>query len=210
MQENEPYVITISRQLGSGGAYIGQRLSSRFGISYFDREIITRAAQKLNVPEDNLTHRDEKVTPAWRSMAAATVFGNPYIYTPPPKNMPTDKELFQAENDIIMDIARQVSAVIIGRGGYCILRSHSRHLSIFLHADMAFREQRVQEVYHVSLQEARKMIQSTDSSRASYLHAKTGCDWMDVRQYHICLDTSVLGLELAEEIIANAVKARFG
>ena len=210
MEQKEPYIITISRQLGSGGSYIGKRLASKLGILYIDREIISRAAEKLNIPENNLSYRDEKVTPLWRSMLGATVYGNPYVYTPPPINLPSDKELFQAEADIILDIARQASAVIIGRGGYHVLRNHSRHLSVFLHAAVAFREQRVQKLYHLSLPEARKMVQSTDSSRASYLHAKTGGDWVDARQYHISLDTSILGLELAEELITEAAKARFG
>ena len=209
MSQTEPYVISISRQIGCGGSYIGKRLASRLGILYVDREIITRAAQKLNVTEKEIIARNEKVTPLWRSMVEATLYGNPFGYVPPPLNVPSDKELYQAEAEIIQDIARQASVVIIGRAGYHTLRNHSRHLSVFLHADVAFREQRVQEIYHLSAAEARKQVQSTDSSRASYLHAKTGGDWVDARQYHLALDTGVLGLELVEEIIVTAVQARF-
>jgi len=209
MSQNTPYVITISRQIGSGGAYIGQRLASRLGILYIDREIVNRAAQQLNISENNLISRDERVTPLWRSMLASTIYGNPYGYVPPPLNIPTDKVLYQAESDIILDIAKQASAVIIGRGGYYILRSHPRHLSIFLHAAVAYRQQRIQEQYHLSLLEARKMIQSTDESRASYLRVITGADWINAGQYHISLDTGALGLEPVEDIIVAATQARF-
>ena len=152
MKQNGPYVITISRQIGSGGAYIGKRLADRLGISYFDREIINRAAQQLNLTENSLLTRDEKVTPSWRSMIEATIYGNPFGYIPPPICTPTDKELFQAESDIILDIAKQISAVIIGRGGHYTLRNHPRHLSIFLHGSVAFREQRIQGLYHLYCQ----------------------------------------------------------
>ncbi|MBN1375003.1 MAG: cytidylate kinase-like family protein [Dehalococcoidia bacterium] len=204
-----PYIITISRQIGSGGAYIGKQLASKLGISYVDREIVSRAAQQLNISEDSLISRDERVTPLWRSVLEQSVFGSPYTYVPPPLNIPDDKELYRAESDIIMDIAKHGSAVIIGRGAYHVLRSHPRRLSIFLHADVAFREQRIQELYHLSLPEAQKRIQSTDNSRASYLRLITGEDWTDARQYNISLDTGILGFELVEDVVAAAAHARF-
>ncbi len=204
-----PYVITISRQIGSGGSYIGKQLADRLAISYIDREIVNGAARKLNISENILISRDERVTPLWRSMLEATIYGNPYGYAPPPLNIPTDKDLYQAESEIIMDIAQQTSAVIVGRGGYYILRNHPRHLSVFLHAAVDFRLQRMQELYHLSLPEARRMIQTTDDSRADYLRVITGDDWTDARQYNISLDTSVLGLELAVDTIEAAAHKRF-
>jgi cytidylate kinase len=209
MKQDSPYVITISRQIGSGGAYIGRRLAGRLGILYIDREIVNRAAQKLNIPENVLISRDEKVTPLWQSMLESTIHGNPFGYVPPLLNVPSDEELHRAEADIILDIARQGPAVIVGRGGYHILRSHPRHLSVFLHADAAFREQRIRELYHLSLPEASKMMQSKDDSRASYLRLITGEDWRGACQYNISLDTGALGFKLAENIIATAAQARF-
>lgn len=209
MKQDAPYIITISRQTGSGGAYIGRRLASRLGISYVDREIVNRAAQQLNVSEKVVVSRDEKVTPLWRSLLESTAFANPYTYVPPPLNLPGDKELYRAESNIISDIAKQASAVIIGRGGYHVLRSHPRLLSIFLHAAVEFRQQRIHELYHMSLPEAGKMIQSKDNSRADYLRVITGEDCTDARQYNISLDTGILGFELVEDIIVAAAKARF-
>jgi cytidylate kinase len=82
-------------------------------------------------------------------------------------------------------------------------------LSIFLHADIDFRQRRVQELYHVSPQEALKLISSIDHDRGSYLRALTGQDWLDARQYHLSLDTGVLGLDKAEDIILDTFRARF-
>lgn len=209
MKQNAPYVITLSRQIGSGGAHIGQRLANRLGISYIDREIVHQAAQRLKISENELIPRDERVTPLWRSLLQSSVYiGEGYI--PPLPDPITDEKLYQAESDVILDIAEHTSAVIVGRGGHYVLRNHPRLLSIFLHADIPFRQQRIQQLYHLSPPEALKMVHSIDKSRASYLRVLTRQDWIDARQYHISLDTGVLGLEVAEDIIAAAVRARFG
>jgi cytidylate kinase len=132
-----------------------------------------------------------------------------WAYDPPPLDTLNDKNLYKVESDIITRIANQRNAIIVGRGGYYVLRQHPRCLSIFLHADIDFRQRRVQELYHVSPQEALKLISSIDHDRGSYLRALTGQDWLDARQYHLSLDTGVLGLDKAEDIILDTFRARF-
>lgn len=210
MDKNVPYVLTISRQFGSGGAYLGQRLATRLNILYLDREILQRAAKELGVPETVLEHRDEKVTPRWKFSLQAMTVATSWIYTPPSLDWVVDKTLYDAESEIIRNIAQERSAVIIGRGGYYILRQHPRCLNISLHASIEFRQLRVQELYQLTAPQALKLIHSTDKERARYLHALTGHDCQDVCQYHVSLDTSVVGLEKAEDIILATLQARFG
>ena len=209
MTEAVPYVITISRQLGSGGAFLGQRLAFRLNALYLDHEIVRQAAQELKIPEENLVVRDEKVTSRWQSVLQSFVDSTSWAYDPPPLDTLNDKNLYKVESDIITRIANQRNAIIVGRGGYYVLRQHPRCLSIFLHADIDFRQRRVQELYHVSPQEALKLISSIDHDRGSYLRALTGQDWLDARQYHLSLDTGVLGLDKAEDIILDTFRARF-
>lgn len=210
MIQNTPYVITISRQIGSGGSYIGQRLASRLGITYVDREIVRQTAERLGTSEANLIAHDERITPFWKALLESSIYSNPEGYTIPPPDRITDKRLYQIESEIILDIAKHSSAVIIGRGGHYLLHKHPRHLSIFLHADITFRQQRIQETYHLSPADALKMIKDIDISRANYLHMITKKHWMDASQYHITLDTGILGLKLAEDIIVSAAQTRFG
>jgi cytidylate kinase len=210
MKETSPFVITISRQIGSGGAYLGKRLASRLNVLYLDREIMSQAAKELKMPVESLESRDEKLTPFWRSLLESYAYVTPTPYVPPPLHMPTDRELYSTESNIITRIAQQHSVVIVGRGGYYVLRQHPRHLSILLHADIAFRQKRVQELYHVSAEEALKLIKSIDKEREHYLRALTGQNCMDARHYHLSIDTSVVGLEKAEEIILATLRARFG
>lgn len=209
MTESSPFVVTISRQLGSGGAYLGQRLAKRLKALYLDREIVCRAAQELKMPAKDLEWRDEKVTPRWQSILKSTAYATSW-YVPPPLDMPTDETLYNTESDIITRIAQQRTAIIVGRGGYYVLHQHPRCLSIFLHANVDFRQLRVQELYHVSAQQALKLINSGDRQRARYLRKLTAQDWTDARQYHLSLDTSVAGLDKAEYIILAAIHARFG
>jgi len=201
MKLNSPFVITISRQLGSGGAYIGKKLAENLNIFYADREIINMAAKQLSVFEEDLQSRDEKVSSFWQSFLQSYAFVNPYSYNTNPQINPTDKELFNAEKEVIEHIAKERSAIIIGRCGSHILREHPNHLSIFLHADLTFRKDRVQKLYNISKAAAREMITQKDKERTFYHNTFTSMEWSDARQYHISLDTGKLGLYKSMEVI---------
>ncbi len=201
MKLNSPFVITISRQLGSGGAYIGKQLAKNLNIFYADREIINMAAKQLSVLEEDLQSRDEKVSSFWQSFLQSYAFVNPYSYNTQPEINPTDKELFNAEKEVIEHIAKERSAIIIGRCGSHILREHPNHLSIFLHADLTFRKGRVQQLYNISKAAAGEMIAQKDKERTFYHNTFTNMDWPDARQYHISLDTSKIGLDKSVEFI---------
>ena len=151
MIQTQPLVLTISRQLGSGAAFIGQQLAERLGILYLDREILHQAALQLEITEETLQSYDERLTPLWQSLLKPFTYGVPEtMYTPPPLNLPTDHDLFEVESKILSQVARTQSAVIIGRGGVHVLRNHPRHCSIFLHAPNTFRLQRIKDIYQLS------------------------------------------------------------
>ena len=132
MKQTTPFVITISRQLGSGGAYIGQQLAKRLNIDYVDREILSKAAKQLAVLEEDLESRDEKLLSFWKSFFHINGF-SPDVHIPPRMNFPFDREIFDAETNIIEHIARERSSVIIGRCGFHILREYSNCVSLFLY-----------------------------------------------------------------------------
>ena len=210
MTAESPFVITISRQLGSGGAYLGQRLAEQLGIVYLDREIVSQAAKQLKVLEEDLEFRDEKKASFWESVFQFGTYSSTNTYMPPEIYIPSDREFFQAESEIIQKVAGERSAVIIGRGGSWVLRKHPRHVSIFLHADCAFRQQRVEEIYDVPAQKAEELIAKSDLERARYFHTLTGREWADARQYHLAVDTSVVGLAETETLLLAWIKNHFG
>jgi cytidylate kinase len=210
MTKTSPCVITISRQLGSGGAYLGQRLAQSLKFLYLDHEIVHQAAEELKIPVEHLAVRDEKVTSNWQSVLQSFAYSTSWTYAPPSLNILNDTDFYNVESDIITKIAKQCSAVIVGRGGHYVLRDNPGCLNIFLHADVKFRQHRVEEVYHVSPEQALKLMNSVDRERARYLKMLTGQDWLDARQYHLSLDTGLLGMEKSEAIILETFRARFG
>ncbi len=201
MKKTSPFVITISRQLGSGGTYVGQQLANKLNIFYADREIIRQAAKQLSILEDDLKSRDGKIISFWQSfLHLCTFVADPY--TPPQIIIaPTDHELFKVEAGIIERIAKERSAVIIGRCGYHILCEHPNHISIFLHGDIAFRIGRIQKLYNVSEEVAGKMIFQNDKERAYYNYKFTGKEWTDARQFDLSIDTCKIGLDESVELI---------
>ena len=197
-----PFIITISRQLGSGGSYIGQQLAKTLNIFYADREIIHQAAKKFSLLESDLELHEEKISSFWQNIAQSYALGVPDAYIMP-QYITTDSALFRGETEIIEHIAKEQSAVIIGRCGSYILRNHPNHVSIFLHGDKIFRTNRIQKVYNVSEEEAGKMIVQSDRERAIYNHTFTGEEWTDARQCDLSIDTSKIGLDKSIDLIMN-------
>lgn len=207
--ENNPYVITISRELGSGGAYFGKKLSKRLGILYVDREILKGAAKQLNISDQDLECRDEKVTSFWQSLVMSYANGVPDIYIPPQIYIPTDGEFYKAETEIIQSTANNTSCVIVGHAGSFVLRKHPKHLSIFLHADKEFRKKRVMELYKVPENKAKKLIAESDKDRVHYYNVLSGENWLEALQYDICIDTSKMDFDKIEDLLVECVKTRF-
>jgi cytidylate kinase len=200
VKNNSPFAITISRQLGCGGAYVGQQLAKKLNIFYADREIISQAAKQFSVLEEDLKSRDEKKLSFWQSFIRSYATA-PDTYVKPHIMAPTDHALFKSESEIIARIAKERSAVIIGRGGSYILREHPNHVSLFLHGDITFRKNRIQKLYAVSDEVAGNMIAQSDKERALYHQTVTGQKWADARRYDLSIDTSKTVLDKCVELI---------
>ena len=206
MKQTTPFVITISRQLGSGGAYIGQQLAKKLDIDYVDREILSKAAKQLAVVEADLESRDERLLSFWNSFFHINGFAEDY-HLPPQMNFPFDREIFDAEAEVIEHIARERPAVIMGRCGFHILREHSNRVSLFLHADISFRSKRVQELYNISEKAALDMISKNDRERANYIETFTVKKWTDARHFDLTLDTGKIGFDKSTELILKYLES---
>jgi cytidylate kinase len=211
LQETQPIVITISRQLGSGGGLIGERLAAKLKAAYLDREILRRAAEELKVSEEELESLDEKTTPLWQSILLSSNYASPMLFaTPPTTILPSDLDLFKVETKIITHIAEKNNTVVLGRCGWFIMRNHPRHVSVYLYANVSTRSQRLQEKFKLTAEKALKNIEYSDKSRSHYVHSVTGSDWNDARQYHLCIDTGALDLTKVDTIIIDYLQSRFG
>jgi len=212
MRGRPTVVLTISRQLGSGGSYIGQAVASRFGMRYADRDILQRAARTAGVKEDELAAAEENVPGFWESVLHSFSMGAPdATFVPPALPATYTANLFRLEGMIIQEIADRFDAVIVGRAGFHVLAGRPNVVNVMLHAATARRATRVMELYGTStVEEAEALIERSDQQRAQFIHRFTGKRWDDPRLFDLCIDTGATGLETATEIVATLVGSRLG
>jgi len=198
-------VITIARQLGSGGSYIGQQVARRLDYAYIDRQILQRLAKELGVEEAELEDLEGSPQSFGEKLVSVFKLGAPdYIHTPPPPNWVSYEQLAEIEHRLITELAAKGPCVVLGRGAFHLLRGRARLLNIMVHAPQGFRVERVMSVYHArSKAEAIQMIERSDQYRSRHIRALTGLDWFDTRNYHMTIDTSKLDFATAEEMIAS-------
>jgi cytidylate kinase len=198
-------VITISRQLGSGGSYIAQQVAKRLGYAYIDRQILQQAARELGVEEAEIENREERLQTFWEKLISVFALGTPdCIYTPPPLHMFSDEQLVELERHLITELTVKGPCVVLGRGAWYLLRGRERLLNIMVHAPLGFRVERVMNIYHArSKVEAIQMIERSDQERSRAIRVFTDSDWFDSRNYHLTIDTGKVDFATAEEMIVS-------
>ncbi len=204
----KPFLITISHQLGSGGAHLGTELSKRLGMPFIDRDILKQVADQLHLSEGDLENREERLSSFWENFNRLAVFSNPQISLVSSPYLLSDRDLFQLESEYIKRIADKASAIILGRCGRYILRDHPHHLSVLVHADPQYRLNRIGDLYHVSEAEAKKILENNDKERAAYIHTFTQQDWLDARLYDLCINTSHVGIDNAVDLVMACVAVK--
>lgn len=184
-------VITISREFGSGGRTIGKEVARALGIPCYDAELIHKIALQSGFSEDYIREAGEYTPGGFLSNAFSNrSFG------------PTNEDyLWKVQYQIITELAQKEPCVIVGRCADYILQDKADCLKVFIHADMAFRAKRIVEVYGEREQSPEQRLRDKDKRRAAYHRFYTNQKWGDYRNYHIALDSGILGIDRCVEII---------
>ena len=202
----EKIVITIARQYGSGGREIGEKVAKALGIKHYDENLITLAAREGNLDETVASKADESAANSllYTLALGSNFFGSAMNFGYKP---PLNDKLFLLQSDVIRRAAEEGSCVIIGRCADYVLRDHPRRLSVFVYGDLPHRKQRVME-RHEGLTEAQAidLINKTDRRRSSYYNFYTGNKWGKYDNYHLAVNSSLLGIDKTAEMIADAAK----
>lgn len=206
--ENEDLAITISHLIGSGGAYVGEKLADRLGIPFLDREIIQSVAQQLNILESEVERREERLSTFWDNFNRSMIGMNTGLIAEPSLIPPSDSELFKIECETIQKIAAKSPAIFLGRCGWNILKDHTNHVSILLTANHSDRVKRLCALYQLTDEDAEKLIRRNDQEREKYNQEFTKKNWLDARYYDLCLNTSSTGWDGAVEIAEKCVLAK--
>jgi cytidylate kinase len=206
----QPIVITISHQIGSGGASIGQKLAERLDIPFIDHEILRQVSEQLHLAEAELEGREERLTSFWQSFGRTVHMMDPAQSLATDHYVPTDRELFQIESETIRRIARKSQAIFLGRCCRYILSDHPCHFRLLVYAERQARILRLCSLYSLTPQQAERMIDTNDSERSAYIHMFTKEDWLDARLYDLCLSTSSTGIDQANKIVSAAIQVKLG
>lgn len=205
MNKEEKFVITISRQFGTGGHEIGVELARRLGVKLLDKQIMNEVASRFCVVEDAM-EKIEARNPSWRD--DFTQFYRSYMAGAEYNGMEhdqTSRKLFDAQAEAIRRIASQESCVIVGRCGFYIFRDHPNAMKIFVHAADDVRKRRIARRYDISESDAAAMLVDNDYSRELYTKTYTGCDWQDARNYDIALDVTKFGVNGAVDFLMHGL-----
>ena len=203
-------LVTISRQMGAGGAYVGQALARRTGLRYVDREILQEAARVLGRDDRDIEGLEERVSTLWSRMGGILAWGAPEAaYVPPPMPALYEEDLFAVESGIIRGIAGREDAVFVGRAAGWVLRDAPGLISVFLHAPELTRAQRIMESYTLpSRDEALDLLKQSDQQRSRFLQSLRGRAWLDAGQYLMCFDTGAVALDEVVDLLAGFIAGR--
>jgi len=193
MKKNEPFVITINRELGSGGRTVGRLLAEKLGVPFYDKALIKALQEKYNLTTEEIERLKGRKHSWWADVERILKIDSGVsmdYYLPNKGDAPdllTTDEMFKTETMILQDLAVEGSCVVAGRSGFHVFRNHPNHLSILIQASMEFRVDRVARKQNISEDEARKIIDQVDKMRENYVKKYTGTSRYDTRNYQLVI-----------------------
>ena len=191
-------IITISREFGSGGRFIGEEVAKKLGIAYYDKNIISQIAEKSGLSPEYIQENAE-LSPKKGLFAYA--FSGRDITGKSVEDM-----VYEAQRNIILELAEKEPCVIIGRNADYILKDRDDVLNVFIHGDMPEKIKRITGLYNVKEKEAVKMMADTDKRRRTNYNFYTDQNWGKASNYTLCLNSSQFGYDRCEMIIMECVK----
>ena len=191
-------IITISREFGSGGRFIGEEVAKKLGMAYYDKNVITEIAEKAGLSPEYIQENAE-LSPK-KGLFAYALAGRDIT------GKSVEDIVYEAQRKVILELVEKEPCVIIGRNADFILKDRDDVLNVFIHGNMPEKMQRISCLYNVSGQEAVKMMADTDKRRLANYNFYTEQKWGKASNYTLCLNSSELGYDRCEAIIMECVK----
>lgn len=191
-------IITISREFGSGGRFIGEEIAKKLGMVYYDKDIIDRIAEESGLAPDFIKESAE-LSPK-RGLFAYAFAGRDMT------GKSIEDIVYEAQRRVILSIAEKEACVIIGRNADYVLRDRDDVFHVFIHGNEPEKTARICHLYHVDEKEALRMMQDVDKRRAANYTFYTGQKWGKASNYTLSLNSSELGYEMCEKIIMDCME----
>ena len=195
-------IITISREYGSGGRFVGKLLADELGIPFYDKEIIAMASEDSGFAQEFIKENEQKMKGLSSVAFTAGMWGGNLV-----SNFENvESKIYACEADAIEKIAKQGACVIVGRCADYVLKDKCKCLNVFIHADMKDRVERVINIYHRAddPKKAERLIKENDRMRARHYRYYTDSEWGESNNYHITLNSTVIGVENCAKILKEA------
>lgn len=191
-------IITISREFGSGGREIGEKLAKELNIPFYDKEIILKAAEDSGLSADYIEAEEQKVTSSMMYSMSAGYVTNDF--------RPASDKIYTAQLKAIKHYAEQAPCVIVGRCADYILKDYDNCINVFVSADEDFKVDRIMRIYGVKKSEAEKRIREIDKRRAKHYKYYTAKNWGSIENYHMCINTGKFGIDKSVQVIKQAAE----
>lgn len=198
-------IIVVGRQFGSGGRKIGKALADYYGLDYYDKEMLSEAAEQFGLRPDIFARYDEKRPSPIRSLLS-NAFGVAESF----ENSMSSETIYQRQSYVIRQLAERKGAVFVGRSADYILRDHPHLVSIFLHAPIMHRAQAILDRGDApNIEKAADLARKLDVSRENFYNYYAGSGWGRADNYHLSLNSAQLGDEATLEVIKTYINRRF-
>lgn len=213
MDKNQKYVITINRELGSGGRTVGRKLAEKLNVPFYDKALINELKKKFQLETDQIEKLKSGKSDWWREFINAAMYmgqgmNEMWYYqrmTGQDALLVTSSDMFKMDKEILTQVAAEESCVIAGRSGFSVFADHPNHLSILIQAPMEHRIQRIMGKQNLTHEEAEKIIKKVDDMRESYVKKYTGTSRYDTRNYDIVINMEGKTEEEAVELILQFI-----
>ena len=210
MNKNEKSVITINREMGSGGRTVGRKLAEKLGVEFYYKSVIKGLEKKFNLTAEEVEKQKGREQGWWasikRQFTGSVVSSSPFLPKVADENELIDTDdIFKAETEILKGIAEEESCVIAGRSGFFVFRDHPNHLSILIQASMPHRVKRVANKQNLTEEEARKAIDRVDKMRENYVNKYTHSSRYDTRNYDLVISMDGMTEDNAVDIIMDYI-----
>ncbi len=205
-------IVTVSRQYGSGGSEVAERVASALGWQLYDNAVVDEVASRLGITAAEVSAREERLPTLSERLASAISLSAPEMMpTVVDAAVPPSEERIVDVTQRVMEEAVQAGpAVIVGRGAQCMLATRSDAIHVFCYASIEALTNYVVEHQGLRPDEARKLVQETNARREEYVKRHWKREWRDLANYHLCVNTAWLGIDGAAALVTGIARARFG
>lgn len=198
-------IITIGRQFGSGGREIGEKVAEYFGITCYDKELLSRAAKESGFCEEMLHNHDERPTNSFLYNLVMDTYSFGYNASSF-VDMPISHKVFLAQFDTIKKIASEGPCVIVGRCADYALSDYKNSLHLFIYSDEDTKIKRVMKKYNLPENKAKDMLSKKDKQRQSYYNYYSSKKWGRADSYDLCINSNVLGIDGTVKLITQYIE----